>query len=117
MHTKQTPSIVTHRSVIHQDAIPATKFGTKEVPAVETGVRESTESWKAVLRSLKDRGLPPPRLTIADVHLGIWGALAQFYPASAEQRCREPKGSQSVSWLAHWAVPRVPSSTVSLPFE
>ncbi len=65
----------------------AMRDGTKEVLAVESGMRESTESWKAVLRSLKARGLPSPRLTIADGHLGIWGALGEIYPESAEQRC------------------------------
>ena len=61
--------------------------GRKEVLAVESGVRESTESWKAVLRSLRDRGLACPKLTLADGHLGIWGALAEVYPESGEQRC------------------------------
>jgi transposase-like protein len=65
----------------------AMQDGTKEVLAVESGVRESTEAWRAVLRALKARGLPRPRLTIADGHLGIWGALAEIYPESAEQRC------------------------------
>ncbi|MGI0128550.1 MAG: IS256 family transposase [Thermoplasmata archaeon] len=61
--------------------------GRKVVLAVESGVRESTESWAAILRDLKARGLRAPRLTIADGHLGIWSALAQLYPTSAEQRC------------------------------
>jgi len=61
--------------------------GRKEVLAVESGMRESTESWKGVLRSLKARGLAGPRLTIADGHLGIWGALGEVYPESLEQRC------------------------------
>lgn len=67
--------------------IGALRDGTKEVLAVESGMRESTESWKAVLRALKAQGLRAPRLTIADGHLGIWGALAEIYPESAEQRC------------------------------
>lgn len=67
--------------------IGALRDGSKEVLAVESGVRESTESWKGVLRALKSRGLRSPRLTIADGHLGIWGALAEIYPESAEQRC------------------------------
>jgi transposase-like protein len=67
--------------------IGALRDGTKEVLAVESGMRESTEAWKAVLRALKGRGLRSPRLTIADGHLGIWGALAEIYPESAEQRC------------------------------
>lgn len=57
------------------------------VLAVESGHRESSESWAALLRDLNARGLPAPKLTIADGHLGIWGALAQVYPSSAEQRC------------------------------
>jgi transposase-like protein len=54
--------------------------GRKVILAVESGQRESTESWASVLRDLKSRGLSAPKLTIADGHLGIWGALAQIYP-------------------------------------
>lgn len=61
--------------------------GQKLVLAVTSGQRESAESWAAVLRDLKRRGLRAPKLTIADGHLGIWGALAAVYPESAEQRC------------------------------
>jgi putative transposase len=61
--------------------------GRKVVLAVESGERESVESWAALLRDLKARGLGAPKLTVADGHLGLWGALAQVYPASAEQRC------------------------------
>lgn len=61
--------------------------GRKVILAVESGARESTESWAAVLRGLKARGLQAPKLTVADGHLGIWGALGQLYPTSAEQRC------------------------------
>jgi transposase-like protein len=67
--------------------IGAMRDGTKEVLAVESGVRESAESWKAVLRSLRERGLRAPKLTVADGHLGIWGALREIYPESSEQRC------------------------------
>jgi putative transposase len=67
--------------------IAALRDGTKEVLTVESGQRESDESWKAVLRSLKGRGLRAPKLTVADGHLGIWSALAEIYPESEEQRC------------------------------
>jgi transposase-like protein len=67
--------------------IGADAEGQKRVLAVESGQRESTESWAAVLRDLKRRGLGAPKLTIADGHLGIWSGLAQIYPESAEQRC------------------------------
>ena len=67
--------------------IGADADGRKAVLAVESGYRESTESWAAVLRDLKARGLNAPRLTIADGALGIWSALSQVYPQSREQRC------------------------------
>ena len=67
--------------------IGADADGQKTVLAVTSGQRESTESWAAVLRDLKRRGLRAPKLTIADGHLGIWSALAAVYPESAEQRC------------------------------
>ena len=59
----------------------------KVVLAVESGQRESKESWGAVLRDLRTRGLKPWRCTIADGHLGIWAALAEQQPTAAEQRC------------------------------
>ncbi len=67
--------------------IGALSDGRKVVLAVEPGQRESTAWWAEVLRSLKARGLPAPRLTVADGHLGLWGALAQVFPESAEQWC------------------------------
>ena len=67
--------------------IGADAEGQKQILAVTSGQRESTESWAAVLRDLKRRGLLAPKLTIADGHLGIWSALAAVYPESAEQRC------------------------------
>ncbi len=67
--------------------IGADAEGCKHVLAVVSGERESVPSWTAVLRDLKARGLCAPKLTIADGHLGIWGAIATIYPTSQEQRC------------------------------
>lgn len=67
--------------------IGALTTGQKVVLAVESGQRESKESWGAVLRDLCARGLKPWRCTIADGHLGLWAALAEQQPAAAEQRC------------------------------
>ncbi len=61
--------------------------GRKAILAVESGHRESTASWGALLRDLKRRGLRAPRLVVGDGHLGIWGALAAVYPTTGEQRC------------------------------
>jgi transposase-like protein len=67
--------------------IGATRDGQKVVLAVESGQRESRESWAAVLRGLTARGLKPARLMVADGHLGIWAALAELWPQCDEQRC------------------------------
>ena len=61
--------------------------GQKVILAVESGQRESKESWGMILRDLRKRGLKPWRCTIADGHLGLWAALGEQYPTLAEQRC------------------------------
>jgi transposase-like protein len=60
--------------------LAALSDGRKVVLAVTPGHRESTASWAAVLRDLRDRGLRAPRLVIGDGHLGIWSAVRQVYP-------------------------------------
>jgi transposase-like protein len=61
--------------------------GQKELIALEDGYRESKESWAALLRDLKHRGMVAPVLAVGDGALGFWGALAQVYPETREQRC------------------------------
>jgi len=67
--------------------LAALRDGQKVLLAVESGYRESAESWAAILRDLKRRGLVAPKLVIGDGHLGIWGALAAVFPEAKEQRC------------------------------
>ena len=61
--------------------------GRKHFLAIEGGFRESTESWKALLLSLRDRGLEPARLAVGDGAQGFWAALSEVYPETREQRC------------------------------
>ncbi len=61
--------------------------GVKELLAVEDGYGESTDSWAAVLRDLRDRGLNEPRLVTGDGALGAWAALRDVFPGAGEQRC------------------------------
>jgi putative transposase len=68
-------------------AIAGLRDGRKVVIAVESGARESIETWSAILRDLKQRGLNCPKLVIGDGHLGIWGGLANVYADAQEQRC------------------------------
>jgi len=61
--------------------------GVKELLAVEDGYRESTESWSAVMRDLKDRGINEPKLVVGDGALGIWAALRDVFPHARRQAC------------------------------
>ena len=61
--------------------------GRKRFLALEPGYRESKESWKAVLLSLRDRGVKGVKLAVGDGSLGFWSALAEVYPATRAQRC------------------------------
>ena len=68
-------------------ALAGLSDGRKVLLALESGQRESTESWSGLLRDLRARGLRAPRLVIGDGHLGIWAALRNVFPEAAEQRC------------------------------
>lgn len=62
--------------------------GRKHFLAIEEGYRESTESWKGLLLSLKDRGVQiAPQLAVGDGGMGFWAALAEVFPTTREQRC------------------------------
>jgi putative transposase len=80
--------------------------GEKELLAVEDGYRESTESWAAVLRDLRDRGLNCPKLVTGDGALGAWAALRDVFPDAAEQRCWVHKTANSLDALPKRLQPR-----------
>ncbi len=61
--------------------------GHKHFLAIEAGFRESAESWKALLLSLRDRGVDAPKLAVGDGAMGFWAALAEVYPTTRVQRC------------------------------
>ncbi len=67
--------------------IGAMQDGSKRVLAVEVGYRESKDSWAAVLRQLKHRGLTTVRLMVGDGHLGLWAAVGEVFPEAGEQLC------------------------------
>jgi len=80
--------------------------GEKELLAVEDGYRESTDSWAAVLRDLRDRGLNCPKLVTGDGALGVWAALRDVFPDAAEQRCWVHKTANSLDALPKRLQPR-----------
>lgn len=68
--------------------IGVTDRGNKELIAVEDGFRESKESWRNLLLSLKSQGLEQgPKLATGDGAMGFWGALSEIYPDTKQQRC------------------------------
>ena len=73
--------------------------GRKVLLACESGQRESKEAWSRILRDLRNRGLKPAQLTIADGHLGIWAALAEQNPDGREQRCWNHKSMNVIDHL------------------
>jgi putative transposase len=67
--------------------IGARPNGEKELLAVEDGYRESAESWKALLRELKRRGMAAPVVAVGDGALGFWAAAREVWPETREQAC------------------------------
>jgi putative transposase len=68
--------------------IGATPEGKKELVGFQVGVRESAQSWRELLISLKARGLAiAPELATGDGALGFWKALEEVCPATRHQRC------------------------------
>ena len=68
--------------------IGATAEGRKELIGIADGYRESKQSWKELLLSVKDRGLDvDPKLAIGDGGLGFWSAVREVWPKIDEQRC------------------------------
>lgn len=68
--------------------IGVNEYGQKELLAIESGYRESKESWKYVMQDLKNRGLShEPCVVTGDGALGLWGALNEEFPTARHQRC------------------------------
>ena len=62
--------------------------GTKELLAVEDGFRESADSWRSLLRDLKQRGLTQgPAVATGDGALGFWTAVAEEFSSTKPQLC------------------------------
>ena len=71
--------------------IGADTEGKKHLIALREGYRESTASWGDLLRDCRRRGLNEPACWIADGALGLWAAINEQSPASAQQRCTNHK--------------------------
>jgi transposase-like protein len=86
--------------------IGARADGRKELVAVAGGHRESTESWRTLLRDLKERGMAAPLLGIGDGNLGFWNAVSDIYPTMLHQRCWIHKTANILDKLPKSAQPQ-----------
>jgi putative transposase len=71
--------------------IGADTAGQKHLIALREGYRESAESWGGLLKDCRQRGLNEPACWIADGALGLWAAVNEQSPRSAQQRCTNHK--------------------------
>jgi len=61
--------------------------GERVLLSVMLGMREAEEDWLALGRDLTGRGLPRPRLIVADGAPGLVNAIGQCWPDADRQRC------------------------------
>ena len=62
--------------------------GRKELVGFQVGLRESAQSWRALLVDIKARGLTvPPQIAVGDGAMGFWKALDEAFPGTRHQRC------------------------------
>jgi putative transposase len=60
----------------------------KELVGLQTGVRESAQSWRKLLIDIKQRGLAiAPDLALGDGALGFWKAIEEVFPSTRHQFC------------------------------
>jgi len=71
--------------------IGADTAGVKHLIALREGYRESAEGWGDLIRDCRKRGLNEPACWIADGALGLWAAVNEQSPRSAQQRCTNHK--------------------------
>jgi len=91
--------------------IGVTTTGEKKVVAIESGYRESKESWKLIFNNLIKRGLNIPHLIIGDGALGLWSAVREIsnFKSTREQRCWVHKIANVLDKLPKRLQPKVKS--------
>jgi transposase-like protein len=64
-----------------------TENGERALVSVRLGMRESKEDWMELGRDLISRGLPAPRLVVADGAPGLIAAVEEIWPRADRQHC------------------------------
>jgi putative transposase len=88
--------------------------GRKELIALDSGYRESGESWANLLRDAARRGMRAPVLAVGDGALGFWKALREVFPQTREQRCWVHKTANILDALAKSAQPAAKTSLAEI---
>jgi putative transposase len=86
--------------------VGVTARGKKRFLSIEDGVRESIQSWREVLLTLKGRGMNVPKLAIGDGAMGFWAAMDEVYPATRHQRCWQHKTMNVLNCLPKLSQPK-----------
>ena len=84
--------------------------GSKELIAMDSGYRESAESWASLLRDAARRGMRAPVLAVGDGALGFRKALREVFPETREQRCWVHKSANVLDSLPKSAQPAAKSA-------
>jgi putative transposase len=89
-----------------------TENGERALVAVRLGMRESKEDWLELGRDLIGRGLPAPRLIVADGAPGLISAVEELWPRADRQHCavhrlrnlqaKLPEAERERVRLAYW---------------
>jgi transposase-like protein len=64
-----------------------TENGDRALVSVRLGMRETTEDWLELGRELTARGLPAPRLVVADGAAGLPSTVEEIWPRADRQHC------------------------------
>lgn len=96
--------------------VGARSDGSKVVLAVDSGYRESKESWLETLRDLVKRGMNVPKLVVADGALGLWAAIADLGWDCLEQRCWNHKIRNVLDALPKKELPEARLLVCKIPY-
>ena len=90
-----------------------TENGERALVSVRLGMRETKEDWLELGRDLIGRGLPAPRLVVADGAAGLPSAVEEIWPRADRQHCavhrlrnllaKLPKSEQDRIRFNYWA--------------
>jgi transposase-like protein len=64
-----------------------TENGERALVSVRLGMREAKDDWLELGRDLSSRGMPAPRMIVADGAPGLISAIEEIWPRADRQRC------------------------------